>query len=350
MSAFEPSDEFPAFLPPTTKGISRAAALLREGEVVALPTETVYGLAAAALDKRAVRYLFAIKGRPLIDPLIVHGLDVDFFSNLAEFSPMALALAKTYWPGPLTLVVRKTSAVPLLVTAGRDTVALRVPSHPMMRAVLEASRLPLAAPSANPFGYLSPTCAEHVRASFGGRVPWILDGGPCALGLESTIVDVSDLSAPPQVLRPGPITLEALTQTLGQPVELHVPAPQTGNAGLAAPGLLARHYSPHTPLDRLEPAKAPKSPPPGRRVAWVRLQRPQPGQATLHGVEIFWLSEDGSLAAAAHELYALLRRLDGMGFEKSGAKPRRKPAGDMRSTIACGAPPGRAKNQPISPS
>jgi len=316
MPSDSPSEDFPAFLPPTPEGVARAAELLRGGEVVALPTETVYGLAAHALDERAVRYLFAIKGRPLIDPLIVHGLDAEFFASLAQFTPEALLLAQACWPGPLTLIVRKTSAVPLLVTAGRDTVALRAPAHPVMRAVLEACRLPLAAPSANPFGYLSPTQAGHVRASFGGRVPWILDGGVCAIGLESTIVDVSNPAVAPRVLRPGPITPEALGQILGRAVEARPPTPPAAGAGLAAPGLLARHYSPRTSLGLLEAANKPASPPVGRRVAWVRLQRPKPMETAPRGVEVFWLSEDGNLTEAAHGLYDLLRRLDPAGYEK----------------------------------
>ena len=311
-----PADNLPAFLPPTVAGVARAAELLRSGEVVALPTETVYGLAAQALDEQSVRQLFAIKGRPLIDPLIVHGLDVPFFANFAEFTPLARQLAEACWPGPLTLIVRKTSAVPKLVTAGRDTVALRVPAHPVMRAVLEASGLPLAAPSANPFGYLSPTQAAHVRASFGDRVPWIVDGGTCALGVESTIVDVSNPLAPPRILRPGPITPEALSQILDCRVEIHQPVKRADDAGLVAPGLLSRHYSPHTSLGRLEPGQTPESPSSDRRVAWVRLQRPPPNLIPLRGVEIFWLSENGDLTAAAHDLYDLLRRLDGQGFAK----------------------------------
>ncbi len=318
MSSHGPIEDFPPFLPPTKEGVARAMELLKTGEIVALPTETVYGLAANALDERAVRYLFTIKGRPLIDPLIVHGLDVAFFSKLAHFTPTARQLAEACWPGPLTLVVRKTSAVPLLVTAGRDTVALRAPAHPLIRAVLAACQLPLAAPSANPFGYLSPTRAEHVRASFGGKVPWILDGGPCSLGLESTIVDVSDEFAPPRILRPGPITPEALGQILGRRLVVGEPPPLLSKetSGLASPGLLARHYSPSTPLGLLNPGQTPESPPVGRRTAWVRIQRPKPTEPTPHGVEVFWLSEDGNLGEAARRLYDLLRKLDESGHEK----------------------------------
>ena len=310
------AEEFPPFLPATPEGVARAAELLKAGEVVALPTETVYGLAANALDERAVRQVFSIKGRPLLDPLIVHGLEVSFFEALAEFTPLARELAAACWPGPLTLVLRKKPVVSPLVTAGRDTVAVRAPAHPVMRAVLAACQLPLAAPSANPFGYISPTCAGHVRASFGGRVPWILDGGACEVGVESTIVDVSDPALPPRVLRPGPITAEALARILGRPVESRTPTPKTGGKGLAAPGLYARHYSPRTPLGLLESDAPPSPPADGRRIAWVRLRRPAQIAAPPTHTEVFWLSETGDLAEAAHGLYELLRRLDTAGFEK----------------------------------
>jgi len=310
------SDELPPFLPPTAAGVARAAELLQGGEVVALPTETVYGLAANALDERAVRYIFSIKGRPLQDPLIVHGLDVEFFRDFAQFTPQAHLLATACWPGPLTLVLRKLPAVSPLITAGRETVAVRAPSHPLMREVLMAAKFPLAAPSANPFGYISPTRAEHVRASFKGRVPWILDGGPCAVGLESTIVDVSDASRPPRVLRPGPITAEALESILGQPVQRPDPAPANLSDGLVAPGLLPRHYSPRTPLALLDPGLAPPAPPVGRRVAWIRFGPAAPSENPPLRAEIFSLSETGDLAQAARGLYDLLRRLDAAGFEK----------------------------------
>ncbi len=310
------ADEFPAYLPATPAGVARAAELLRAGEVVALPTETVYGLAANALDERAVRLVFSIKGRPLLDPLIVHGLDLSFLQQLAEFTTTARDLAAACWPGPLTLVLRKKPVVSPLVTAGRDTVAVRVPAHPAMRAVLTACQLPLAAPSANPFGYISPTSAEHVRASFGGRVPWILDGGPCQVGVESTIVDVSNPASPPCVLRPGPITVEALARILGQPIDTRAPAPPAASTGLAAPGLFSRHYSPRTPLGLLEPDAPPTPPSDGHRVAWVRFHRPAQFTPLPARTEVFWLSETGDLAQAARGLYELLRRLDTAGFEK----------------------------------
>jgi L-threonylcarbamoyladenylate synthase len=314
MSAY--ADITPPFLPPTPAGVARAAELLRAGEIVALPTETVYGLAGHALNEQTVRQIFSVKGRPMIDPLIVHGLDVEFLLGLAHFTSSGRQLAEAFWPGPLTLVLKKQAAVPALVTAGRDTVAVRVPAHPLARAVLKACGLPLAAPSANPFGYISPTRAEHVRASFGAKVPWILDGGPCSVGLESTIVDVSDPAGPPRLLRPGPITHEALEQILGQRVILPTLTKTTDALeGLAAPGMLARHYSPRTPLTLLET----DAPPPiiqGRRTAWVHFCRPAQIEPTGPGMDIFWFSESGDLAQAAQGLYELLRQLDNAGYAR----------------------------------
>ncbi len=311
----------PPFLTDAPADVVRVASLLRSGKVVALPTETVYGLAAHALDEAAVQKIFAIKGRPMLDPLIVHGFDLNALKALAHFPPLALKLAEAFWPGPLTLVVTKKMVVPRLVTAGRATVALRVPAHPLMRTILAACKLPLAAPSANPFGYISPTRAQHVRDSLGDRAPWIVDGGPCEHGLESTIVDVSDPAAPPRLLRPGPITAEMLEKVLGQPVLLGpattqpssstIPTPVSGSSpGLLAPGMLPRHYSPKTPFALLDPGAAPSPPPLGKRAAWIRLRRPPAGDVPPPNTEAFWLSENGDLAEAARTLYDLLRKLD----------------------------------------
>jgi L-threonylcarbamoyladenylate synthase len=319
MEKESPTPALPAFLSASPEDVARAAALLRAGEVVALPTETVYGLAANALDEAAVRRVFAIKGRPLLDPLIVHGLDGEFLERVAEFTPAARRLAAACWPGPLTLVVPKRAVVPDVVTAGRATVAVRAPAHPVMRAVLAACGLPLAAPSANPFGYLSPTRAQHVRDSLGAGAPWIVDGGACALGLESTVVDVSVPGRPARILRPGPVTAEFLAEVLGSPVSLVHPlgegrdkVPPSGE-GLVAPGMLERHYSPRTPLGLLEPGARPPGAAAGTRAAWVRLRR-EAGSTAPAGVEVYWLSERGDLTEAARGLYELLRRLDAAGY------------------------------------
>ena len=275
--------------------------LLRSGQAVALPTETVYGLAAHALDKNAVQSLFQIKGRPLIDPLIVHVQDIEASQALGEMNAAALKLAQAFWPGPLTLIVPKKACVPDLVTAGQPSVALRIPSHPIFRKVLACCQLPLAAPSANPFGYVSPTRATHVRASLGHKAPYILEGGPCEHGLESTIILLTDPQNP-CVLRPGPIGNQAIEAVLGQKIELKSMT-ASDNAAQLAPGLLSQHYSPRTPL-KLFPFATKLPPTPGSaRVFW---QRPKENTSE----NTFWLSEDGNSQEAARNVYHLLQTLD----------------------------------------
>lgn len=228
--------------------IERAADVLRSGGIVAVPTETVYGLAADAGNEDAVRKLFAAKGRPADHPVIVHVDGTDAFDHWAkDVSDDARALGRTFWPGPLTLVVERATHVHGVVTGGQDTVGLRAPAHPWARAVLRAFGGALAAPSANSFGRISPTRAQHVIDDLGikpgGKVDLILDGGACPVGIESTIVDVS--GAEPTLLRPGSITREQLQQALGRKV---------ADAGATAPrasGRLEKHYSPHTPLSVL---------------------------------------------------------------------------------------------------
>lgn len=283
-------------------GIAQAAKLLAEGQCVAVPTETVYGLAANAFDERAVRDVFAIKNRPFIDPLIVHVAGPAKLLQLTAMSPAqeeaARQLAAAFWPGPLTLVLPKQADVPDLVTANRDSVAVRCPAHPIMHELLEQSGLFLAAPSANPFGYISPTTAQHVADSLGERCPHILDGGPCERGVESTIVDLREPDLP-RLLRPGPIGQEALEKALGR--EIHLPEPKA-DASLA-PGMLERHYSPST---RLQLHATGELSQPGPDEAAVYLKRPaQAGEP-----RIYWLSESGALEEAAANLFTLLRQLD----------------------------------------
>ena len=181
--------------------ILEAADFIARGGIGGVPTETVYGLAADATNPDAVRKIFEAKGRPFIDPLIVHVCDMDMAREVAEFTPEAERLAAEFWPGPLTMVLKKTPLIPSITTAGMDTVAVRMPSHPAMRELIRASK-PIAAPSANPFGYVSPTCAEHVRSMLGGKIDFVIDGGECACGVESTIVLM--VSSPKKLLRPGP--------------------------------------------------------------------------------------------------------------------------------------------------
>ena len=201
----------------TPRNLARLAARLRAGELVAVPTETVYGLAADAFNARACRKIFQAKGRPSSDPLIVHLASARELAQVAVPNAAALRLAKKFWPGPLTLILPKTGAVPGEVTAGLDSVAVRVPAHPLFRRLLRLTGRPLAAPSANPFGYVSPTTAEHVRQGLGRKINHILDGGPARVGLESTIVDLRDPRRP-RLLRPGGISRQELERALGCPL------------------------------------------------------------------------------------------------------------------------------------
>lgn len=218
-------------------GIGEAVRLLRQGQPVALPTETVYGLAADATDAEAVARVYAAKGRPSFNPLIAHVPSLEAAEALVRFDERARDLARRFWPGPLTLVLplRESAVIAGLVTAGLPTLAVRVPAHPVMQAVLGQLGRPLAAPSANASGRISPTRAEHVIASLDGRVPLVLDGGPCAAGIESTIVDLS--GPEPLLLRPGAVPAEALGLPLGE-----------ADGAVRAPGMLASHYAPAQPV------------------------------------------------------------------------------------------------------
>lgn len=232
----------PQVLPADPVGIAAAARLLRDGTLVALPTETVYGLAARADSPQAVAQIYRAKGRPDFNPLIVHVPDLAAAERIAGFDDRARQLALAFWPGALTLVLplREDAEIALAVTAGLSTIALRCPAHPAMRAVLKAAGLPLAAPSANRSGGVSPSRAEHVAASLGEAVGLVLDGGSCAAGIESTIVALRDGGW--EVLRPGPITAEQIAAVLGQG------SIAAGTGQIEAPGQLASHYSPGKPV------------------------------------------------------------------------------------------------------
>jgi L-threonylcarbamoyladenylate synthase len=216
--------------------IDEAVRLLQSGQIVGLPTETVYGLGANALDTKAVAKVFEAKNRPSFDPLIVHVADLDGVRSIAELTPEAESLLLAFSPGPLTVVLKKKSIIPDLVTSGHPTVAVRIPAHPMMLQVLQQSGLFIAAPSANPFGYTSPTTAQHVLAQLQERIGAVLDGGPCKVGLESTIVDFTGES--PKVLRLGGMDVAQLELVLG---DLPV---QTSSSTPHAPGMLSAHYNP----------------------------------------------------------------------------------------------------------
>jgi len=301
------SKPLPQFLSAAPADLQKAAQLLADGECVALPTETVYGLAADALNEKALAQVFAIKGRPLLDPLIVHVLDIEALKQIAEYDAR-LEKISSFWPGPLTVVLRRKSCVPDLVTAGQETVAVRVPAHPLFREVLRLAQRPLAAPSANPFGYVSPTRAQHVRDSLAERCPWIVDGGACEHGLESTIIDLSSPDCV-RLLRPGPITLEALREKLGA-IEV---VTKVANAKIAqsAPGMLERHYSPATSVELFAHGKLPVAI--EAKSALLLMNRRSNIPA---GAEVFYLSENDSVVEAAANLFDLLRKLDARGFAK----------------------------------
>jgi L-threonylcarbamoyladenylate synthase len=303
----------PRVLPADDAGaIAEAARVLRAGGLVGFPTETVYGLGADALDARAVAGIFAAKGRPEFDPLIVHVASLDEIPTLARAVPdEARRLAARFWPGPLTLVLPKTARVPDLVTAGLDSVGLRVPAHPAALALLRAFGGPIAAPSANPFGYVSPTTAAHVSDRLGARVDLVLDGGPCRVGVESTIVSLD--GPEPTMLRPGGITREALEAVLGRSLFV---APRTARP--QAPGQLDSHYAPRTPL-RLLGRDDERRASAGRRVGLLALRDAPPPSAGYAAIEV--LAPDGELTTAATNLFAALRRLDALGLDALEAEP-----------------------------
>lgn len=234
----------PRIVPADSVAIQEAAVVLRQGSLVAFPTETVYGLGACALNAASVRAIFEAKGRPATNPLIVHVLDLDDAARLVtEIPPHAAALARAFWPGPLTLVLPKRKEVPDEVTAGGSTVALRSPAHPIARALLKALGEPIAAPSANRSLEVSPTTAAHVAASLGDRISLILDGGPCQFGIESTVLDIT--GSTPVLLRPGSVSRAAIASVIGvEPI-----SPQSHDGPLRSPGLLARHYAPHARVE-----------------------------------------------------------------------------------------------------
>lgn len=281
--------------------IQEAAAILRSGGLIAFPTETVYGLGADARQESAVRRVFAAKGRPADHPLIVHLGSPDWLADWALAIPeSAWRLAERFWPGPLTLVLRRAPQVLDAVTGGQESVALRVPAHPIALALIQTAG-PLVAPSANRFGRVSPTSAEHVRAELGDAVDLILDGGPCVVGLESTILSLLDET--PRLLRPGAIGPEAIEAVIKRPVVL-----QGGK--VRAPGTLPAHYAPATPLELLAPSeigtRVDQALAQGMRVAILGY-----GQAPLPlppGVERLSLPE--TAADYARGLYAALRALD----------------------------------------
>lgn len=328
------------------RNLALLARVLRRGGLVAAPTETVYGLAANALDPAACAEIFRAKGRPQTDPLIVHIASLAELDRLAVVNDAALVLAEKFWPGPLTIVLPKKALVPDIVSAGLPSVAIRMPAHPLFRKLLRLAGVPLAAPSANPFGYVSPTTAEHVQDNLGAKIGHILDGGACAVGVESTIVDLRDPKKP-RLLRPGAVTQAQLAAALGVPVRARAKTKSKGKSqdhvAQIAPGLLTRHYSPRTPVvlharlvdgasmvtgtavertmakGNSEAPAVPVKPgtTTGRRgaergEAWVFMAKPRHAR----GKNIFWFDAHGNLRGVARRLFAVLRQLDDAGFTR----------------------------------
>ena len=316
-----PLDAIPA------DAIAQAASLLRAGEVVAFPTETVYGLGADATSETAVRRIFAAKERPLSDPLIVHLAEAGQLDAVArDIPPVAWRLAERFWPGPLTLVLPRNPRIPALVAAGGETVGVRVPSHPVAQALLRAADLPVAAPSANRFMHTSPTTAAHVLADLDGRIACVLDGGPTLVGVESTVVDLT--ISPPRLLRPGGTTLEALRALLPDIVAPEARgAPASANTVARAPGQMERHYAPHARLIVFDAtgatgeaaraamlAEADAARARGERVGAMAADEEA---ATLEdaGIQVARLGPVDDLAAISRRLYAALRELDAAGLD-----------------------------------
>jgi L-threonylcarbamoyladenylate synthase len=317
---------------PTAEAIQRAAELLRAGELVGMPTETVYGLGADARNAAALAKIFAAKNRPADHPLIVHLPDAEQLPRWAAAIPdEALALARAFWPGPLTLVLKRADAVPDEVTGGQDTVGLRIPNHPVALALLHAFGAGIAAPSANRFGRISPTTAAHVRDELGDKVAMILDGGPCDIGIESTILDLS--RGTPVILRPGAISADAIAAVIGRRPQRRGESGaseseldsrsrlfESGDVSPATPapprvsGSLAAHYAPATPL-QLVPAehlaaRATQLAATGRPVAVLSRECHNP-----HDPRLIWLAAPPDATGFAHDLYANLRRLDTSGAD-----------------------------------
>jgi L-threonylcarbamoyladenylate synthase len=284
-------------LEPTAANVAEAARLIRDGRLVAFPTETVYGLGGDATNERAVAAIFEAKGRPSFNPLIAHVLDATAAKAFVAWGDTAERLAARFWPGALTLVLPRleNSALSLLASAGLDTVAIRAPAHPVAQALIHAAGRPIAGPSANRSGAVSPTRAEHVAESLGDRMPMILDGGPCLVGVESTVLDLT--TSTPTLLRPGGVTREAIEAVIG-PVALSDALP-SGDTAHKSPGQLASHYAPSRPV-RLNAISV------GLDEGLLAF-----GSSPLAGARITYnLSSTGDLAEAAANLFAQLRALD----------------------------------------
>jgi len=295
------------------ESIRLAAEIIRSGGLVAFPTETVYGLGCDALNPDAAAKVFEAKQRPVFDPLIVHLTDQLMVETVAKNIPSsATVLMDAFWPGPLTLILPKQPGVPDLVTAGLPTVAVRIPDHPVAQALIRESGTPIAAPSANPFGYVSPTTTQHVLDCLDDRIDLILDGGPCPVGVESTIVSLT--GAKPQLLRPGGLSLETIQSLIG-PVGRVVSSVEA----MHAPGQSARHYATRTPVTILSAPGAWPIFRGGERRGLLAMVEPLDLTGRFHAVEV--LSPSGDLREAAQHLFAALRRLDASELDQIYSEP-----------------------------
>ncbi len=293
---------------PTAETVGEAARRLRDGGLVAFPTETVYGLGGDATNERAVAAIFEAKGRPHFNPLIAHVLDATEAKRFVQWSETAEKLAARFWPGPLTFVLprSKNSPIALLASAGLDTVAIRAPAHSVAQALIRAAGRPIAGPSANKSGAVSPTRAEHVAESLGERVPLILDGGPCLVGVESTVIDLT--TAMPTLLRPGGATREAIEAAIG-PIALS-DAIASGDTARKSPGQLDSHYAPSRPV-RLNATSV------GADEGLLAFGPNPPAGAML----TYNLSPAGNLAEAAANLFSQIRLLDRPGISRIAVMP-----------------------------
>jgi L-threonylcarbamoyladenylate synthase len=288
-----------------TKAIQQAAKIIKKGGIVVFPTETVYGLGADAFNPIAVARVFEVKKRPYFDPLIVHVADLDDLDRLVmEIPTFAKKLMEQFWPGPLTVVLLKRHNVPDIVTSGLPTVAIRMPKHPMTLRLIEQADCPIVGPSANPFGYLSPTTAEHVRDQLGDQVDLVLDGGPCEVGVESTII--SFIGKIPRLLRPGGVSLEEIQSIIG---EVEINPIEEGRP--SSPGMLPRHYAPQTPII-LDWSEKNLNDYREERIGLLAFQEPK-DSLRFHHVEV--LSKKGDFREAAANLFSAIRRLDALNLD-----------------------------------
>ncbi len=282
--------------------LAKAKRYLESGELVGIPTETVYGLAGNAFDENAVLKIFEVKERPEFDPLIVHVPNIEMVMKcVVDIPALAADLITSFWPGPLTIIFKKKNCIPDVVTSGLDTVGMRMPSHPLTLELLQELKFPLAAPSANPFGYISPTSAQHVSDQLENKIPYILDGGNCSIGLESTIVEIEDKTC--VVYRLGGLSLEDL-KTVASKIELRI----NSSSNPKAPGMLKSHYAP-TKNFFIADINDVIFKFPNKKIAFLYFDKRR--NQKLHNVEYISLSNNQDLKEAAHSIFGLMRMLDG---------------------------------------